>query len=134
MSEATDKAAKPVTNTRGPAPAPKASHPAARHDTILTGSGFLEYLRTNGRHQTVGADATEEVAAIMERAITRSSRWPLGIDKRLAARKIRRSLIHAAQCQEAAAQAFARTRTIYLRSVGEPGSLKAAKGGMDPTK
>jgi hypothetical protein len=109
-------------------------HPA-RHTPDLTGSGVLRWMRACNRHEQEGCDATREVGQFLYRAVVASSRMPGGLDKRLAARRLRKAVVHAAVAQEEAATAFSAAQSIYLGLFGDPRSrANRAKRGFDPNK
>jgi hypothetical protein len=113
--------------------APAARTHPAKHLPELTGSGVLRWMRTVGRHEIEGSDATREVAQLLYRAVMRSGKLPGGVDRILAARRLRKAVLHAAVAQEEAARAFSAAQSVYLAQFGEP-SRRVADRGFDPTR
>lgn len=111
------------------------THPAKHMDGLYTASGVLAYLRSGQRHDQSGADATHEAAQTLYKAIKASSKLPYGVDKLMAARRVRKAMKRVAAAREEAARASSAASAIFIGAVGDPRSVKAAgKRGLDPTR
>lgn len=116
-------------STAGPAPA---GHPARRAE-LRTGSDVLRLCETVRAHEMGGADAMREKAQEAYRGIIKSSNWPFGINKRVAALKVRRSLRKVANSLELAARSAAAARKTWTDVAGSTQKL-GKPSGFDPTR
>lgn len=112
-----------------------ADTPAKDMSGVLTGTGFLAYLEAQRRHEMEQYDALHEAAVRVRRGIIRYAKGRqgmMGIDVRIAARKITRPMHHAADMHLQAAKALSMTAQTYLGTLGVP--AKAAPRSFDPTR
>lgn len=110
------------------------AHPAKRRDDLNKGSGLLRWIDRCRAHSAQGSDAATEAAQILYHLILRSSKMPLGIDKQIAARRIRRAILHAAKVEMEAARAWSAAGHLVRGEFGDPGSKLSEKKGFDPSK
>jgi hypothetical protein len=111
--------------------------PVGKHPSMdfgeMTLSGVLAYFRRGERHRNVGSSATETYAALVYRAILKSSNWPGSIDKRVAAGRIRRQILKAAAHDNASAVALKTAHALMVGMAGHPKVESKAKG-LDTSK
>lgn len=109
-----------------------AGHPARRIE-LRTGSDVLRLCETVRAHEMGGADAMREKAQEAYRGIVKSSNWPFGINKRVAAVRVRRSLRKVANSLELSARSAAAARKTWTDVVGSTQKLGKPRG-FDPTR
>jgi hypothetical protein len=107
-------------------------HPARRAE-LRTGSDVLRLCETVRAHEMGGADAMREKAQEAYRGIVKSSNWPFGINKRVAAVRVRRSLRKVANSLELSARSAAAARKTWTDVVGSTQKL-GKPSGFDPTR
>lgn len=108
-------------------------HPASNHDDLDTGSGVMRWTNSCRRHAAQGSDASAEGAQILYHLILRSTNLPEGTNRRIAAMRIRRAIMHASSLEMEAAKAWATVSHLLRANFGDPGS-KLSQKGFDPSK
>lgn len=109
-----------------------AGHPARRAE-VRSGSDVLRLCETIRAHEMGGADAVREKAQEVYRGIIKASNWPFGINKRIAAIRMRRSLRKVANAMELTARSAAAARKTWTDVVGS-GTKIGKSSGFDPTR
>lgn len=100
---------------------------------MRSGSDVLRLCESIRAHEMGGADAVREKAQEVYRGIIKASNWPFGINKRMAAVRMRRSLRKVANAMELSARSAAAARKTWTDVVGS-GTKIARSNGFDPTR
>src|SRR5690349_9397177 len=112
-------------------------NPASDLGGILTGTGLRKYLEACRKDDMAAYDALHEAAATLKAGILRAGggrKLAMGVDVRIAARRITKPILHAAELHLAAAKAHGTAWSVYMQTLGAPMPDKVSAKTFDPTK
>ncbi len=108
-------------------------HPASDMGDILSGSGYLEWLRRMAKHELIAHDACQEAAAIVRRGIEKSGkRYLMGLDVKWTARRCTKPILFLAGLHWEAARACSLAIQLYQGAFADATVERAAAGEFDP--
>jgi hypothetical protein len=120
-----------MPNSNGSTP----KSPANNTSGILTGTGLHAWIEACRRFEMAQHDAYHMAASILQKGIERYAKGRkglMGMDVKLAARKITKPIRHVGDLHGEAAKALATAWMMYTKTIGTPDKTPA--GSFDPSK